>query len=432
MPTSNLFGKSVTTGAAPRRLMLFDLSVGGHHSGYIQHLIHYWGKQQLPGQLSIVVLPQFMTQHADVVELANKWTSEKVRWVPISEVEAADLVNRSSFVNRTRLAFQEWGLFCRYAKQLKVDHAVLLYLDNAQVPIILGGTPPCLFSGIYFRPTIHYDEFSNFCPNRRDRLQQWRERVQLARVMKNSQIHTLLCLDPFVVPYLHRQYTPVKSGKVQAVHLPDPVQVYDHSLNQVQTLKQDLGIAPERQVCLLFGALTRRKGIYELLTALGQLSTSDCQHLCILLVGPLAQDDQLRIMEQIQELQKSQPIHIILSNKFVADKDIQPYFQLADVILAPYQRHVGMSAIVVRAAAAQTPLLASDYGLMGELTRRFQLGYAVDSTNPAAIAHALSHCLRTPTEELCDVTQMADFADRNSEEAYAQTFFQSLGFMASK
>jgi hypothetical protein len=28
-----------------RRILLFDLSVGGHHPAYIQHLIRYWGEQ---------------------------------------------------------------------------------------------------------------------------------------------------------------------------------------------------------------------------------------------------------------------------------------------------------------------------------------------------------------------------------------------------
>ena len=54
-----------------RRILLFDLSVGGHHPAYIMHLIRYWGEREISGYLDIVVLPKFIHLHSDVVEMAG-------------------------------------------------------------------------------------------------------------------------------------------------------------------------------------------------------------------------------------------------------------------------------------------------------------------------------------------------------------------------
>jgi len=78
------------------------------------------------------------------------------------------------------------------------------------------------------------------------------------------------------------------------------------------------------------------------------------------------------------------------------------------------------------AAAAGKPVLSSDYGLMGELVRRYQLGLAVDSTVPRELAQALSRCLVDTPEMLGDRAQMRTFAEQNSVGRYASTIFRYL------
>ncbi|HCF26063.1 MAG TPA: hypothetical protein DEV81_02300, partial [Cyanobacteria bacterium UBA11049] len=52
--------------SSERKLMLFDLSIYGHHPSYIQHFINYWSKQESSGSLDIVVSPKFIQEHSDV------------------------------------------------------------------------------------------------------------------------------------------------------------------------------------------------------------------------------------------------------------------------------------------------------------------------------------------------------------------------------
>ena len=72
-----------------------------------------------------------------------------------------------------------------------------------------------------------------------------------------------------------------------------------------------------------------------------------------------------------------------------------------------------MSGILVRAAAAQKPVLSSGFGLMGEITRLYELGLTVDSSIPAQIAEGLCRFLQTNPINLCNPNKMNQFAQMN-------------------
>ncbi len=202
------------------------------------------------------------------------------------------------------------------------------------------------------------------------------------------------------------------------------MQIYNNSDSQSEKLRQTLELDPDRNVFLMFGVLQKRKGIYQLLDAIALLPPHLCQKLCLLLVGPIG--SELLIKTRIRELCEALPIQVISHDQFVPDREIQPYFQVADVILAPYIRHIGMSAVLVRAAAAQKPVLASNYGLMGQMVKHHKLGITVDSSVPSEIAKGLTQFLVNPSIEFCDFSSMQSFAEQNSAENYAKTIFQYM------
>ncbi|KYC41559.1 glycosyl transferase family 1 [Scytonema hofmannii PCC 7110] len=405
-----------------RKIMLFNLATDGHHPGYIQHLINFWGERGGPGCLDVVVSPKFMQRHTDIVNLASKYGQDRVNFVPISVAEETAFFPQSSYLNRKIYFFQEWKLCRKYAKALNATHCLLMYFDTLQIPIAFGGKSPCSFSAIYFRPTFHYDDFEHYKPTWKDRLQQSYEKFLLSLVLRHRQLKTLLCLDPFVLKHLNQFNT-----AANMVYLPDPVEIYNNtSTMPPEKLRHSLGVEADRKVLLLFGGLNQRKGLHQLLEAVSLLPSNVCQKLCLLLVGPIDSGIESQVRAKIAHLSQSLPVQIITCNQFVVDRDIQTYFQLADVILAPYQRHVGMSAILVRAAAAQKPVLSSDYGLMGEITRRHQLGLTVDSTVPNEIARGLTEFLLETPEKFCDRNKMKLLAEQNTVEQFASTIFSYM------
>jgi glycosyltransferase involved in cell wall biosynthesis len=403
-----------------QKIMLFDLDIRGHHAGYIQHLINYWHNQNLPGKLDIIVVPEFIRRFPEVVKLA-KSTSADINFIPIATEEEANLKTVRSTPERFQRSFQEWRLLKKYIKVTNCAHCLLMFFDSLLWRMCFGIKSPCLISSIFFRPVTHYRNFSNYEPSFIERFWEFREKVGLTPVLTSGDLENVFCLDPLAVDHLSKQYR-----ETNIVYLPDPVQIYNSSSQQVEALRQSLGIETGRKVFLLFGVLSQRKGIYELLEAVKSLSPKLNQKLCLLMVGPIDEQLKIELNQMISDISQSHPIQIICRYNFISDQQIEPYFKIADTILAPYQRHVGMSAILVRAAAANKPVLSSDYGLMGEVTRAFGLGLVVDSEAPEEIAYGLTRYLTEPATNLCNYHQMKQFAEQNKAERFAEVVFENI------
>jgi len=404
--------------------MLFDLSIRGHHPAYIRHLITYWHQHQSNQPLAIVVSPRFLDEHSDVVQLAEMATGANIKFYPITTEEVAYLGHRKSFRQRLFRSFREWELLLKYIKQLNVSYCIALYFDTCMLPAALGKRPPCKLAGIYFRPTFHYAKLSqNYQPSKSDRLQKIREIVILRLLDKKPNIAKILCLDKFAVADLNTMFR-----QTAAVALPDPIEIpsapAESTSTQVQALKDTLGIDHHRTVFLLFGSLTNRKGIPQVLTAIQQLPEDLAQRLCVVLVGESNQAESINSTIAITCQQK--PVQIVHHYDFVPEAKVPLYFALADVVLAPYQKHVGMSGILLLAAAAGKPVLSSNYGLMGELVRRYQLGLTVDSSQPRCIADALTQYLSQPSTTFCNPQKMQEFILENSADKFAQVVFQDV------
>lgn len=406
------------------RFMIFDLDSRGHHPGYIQHLIKYWCKHDLPGHLDLLVSQTFVERHPNIVALAHQ--DSRVQFVSISDAEQADLISSEdlaeSFRGRIVRAFQEWRLVRKYAASLGTTHIMLMYLDRILLRLALGVTLPCPVSAIYFRPILHYAFFPNYSPVGKEGFWQWRDRVCLARFLPLPKLGTVFCLDQFAVDYINQVY-----GTTKAVPLADPVQRYSHTAAEAEQLRASLGIESGRSVFLMFGALENdRKGLSQTLDAIALLPPALCKRMALVLAGTITPEERQKLEEKIAQLTQTHPVQVVTQYNFVPDEAIHPYFQMSDVILVPYQRHIGMSAILVRAAAAQKPVLASDFGVVGELTRRYELGLTVDSTSPGSIAEAMQRYLLEIPAELCNPVQQKQFAERNTAERFASQIFEAL------
>ncbi|WP_017302712.1 glycosyltransferase [Spirulina subsalsa] len=419
-------------------IMLFDLSIRGHHPNYIRHLISYWLAQNTVNFLYLVVSPRFLTEHPEVVQLADG--ADSIEFVAITSEEETALASRQSKWGRQRRNFQEWRLLQRYAKQLQVKHCVILYLDTYILPLALGLDSFCSLSGIYFRPRFHYPQWSDSPLTLRESLQLSWEKWLLFRVLSQAKFTKLLSLDPFVLDSI-RQW----SSSHKIVHVPDPVEEIPPVTVQREVFCQSRGIDSQRQIFLLFGALNERKGVYPLLEAIAQLPDHLAQKLCLFLVGESNIADDLN--PKIDNLCQNHPVQIVRHYQFIPHFEVSQYFQLADVILAPYQRHVGMSGILLLAAATQKPVLSSNYGLMGQMVQRYELGLTIDSSQPSAIAQGFTQFLtdssppnRSPGLPNATGTQnhpqrakiwgnpskMADLARQHSPERFAATVFHQL------
>ena len=401
-------------GVKLQRTMAFEMETGGHHASYIRNFAQQWAENLAPHEIHFVVTPEFFQRHQDVIELIESLATDAVHIHAISTTENDGLGEGAKRI------FNGWKLFCKYAENLKVDRGLLMYSDHFQIPMLIGQASPCPVSCIYFRPTFHYGSLENYHPSFKQRLAAWRKKLMVKRLLKLKQMDVLFSLDPLAVGYMQDNF----STHAKIRQLPDSFVRYETTASQIDEIKSDLAIEQGRKVCMLLGVLDSRKGPLQLLDAASQLPEEIQKKTCLLLVGSLTSTIENDVVQKIEHLQKMTPLQIILKNAYISDTIVQRYYELADVALTTYQRHMGMSSALIRAALAEIPVLSSSYGLMGNLVEKQRLGVTVNTEDPAAFTKALATVVEQPVERLFDASNALAFASSHSPVALAETLKQ--------
>lgn len=390
-----------------KKILLFDTIIDGHHADYLTHLIHYWVQNRLPGELVVVAQESFQDCFNKLVE--QQAGGQNVRFVPIPQSEI-DAVHGASMLTRS---FKEWNLLLKYVQVHQPDHALLMYFDLFQLAGWLGRPVPCPVSGIYFRPDFHYKQNPGF----KAQLNGFRKKVTLKGVLRQRSLVNVFCLDHSAVEGL-RQLSP----HVKIWPLADPVESYDIAPVEIAQLREQLQIEANRRVFLLFGYLDDRKGIEPLLEGLRELPVEQQKAVCLVLAGPIQPDFREKIERKMADV--SGEVQIVSVFKEIKGRQIQLFFELSDYVLALYQKHVGMASVVIRAAVSRKPVLASDYGYLGQLVQSEQVGVVADTTSPAAIRTMFQRVLTTPIPY--SEASLQKLAERNSDVYFAETIFNHL------
>jgi glycosyltransferase involved in cell wall biosynthesis len=389
--------------ASPKNILIFEPDASGHHPGYLYHLIINFLQNDYSYKLIVLVSPDFFIKHPQILQ---KTISPRVQWIKFTDSEFTEWKKPKTVFKRSIL---EWDIFCQYAKKYNSILGFFMYIDYLQLAVLTQPAPPCPISGILFRPTlVNYPAHSL-----KERLNYWRKNITLKYFVKNKSLESLFNLDPFATSYIENNWN---TDKVK--FLPDPVQLYPTTRLKSE-VKKSLGIDESKIVFLIFGFLDSRKGIDDVMEAIGKISREKSKNGCLLIVGPWEENERKLFDSLLPEIKQLTDFQIVVKDSFVKDEDIQQYFKVADYALALYHKHFGMSAIMVRAAAAQIPLIASNFGLMGKIVAENELGITVDNDLKEKLEMLLENKISIGNKE-----KMKAFAELNQAENYAKVILE--------
>ena len=115
-----------------------------------------------------------------------------------------------------------------------------------------------------------------------------------------------------------------------------------------------------------------------------------------------------------------------IEDRWLDRAELAVLVERSDVVLAPYQRFVGSSGVLMWAARAGRPVLAQEYGLVGRLTRDHRLGAVADSSDPAHLAREIERMIVHGPQNFIDVPSAAAFAFSCTPYRFASTLLSSL------
>ena len=362
-------------------LLILEPDARGHAREWLGHLIE--GAREMapssPLRLSLAV-PEPLAR--ELMTTLPEAVRQRVGLIPLDERDTALCLDKRLWLS----GMARWWIMRRCLETANATHGLFLGLDHASLPLALGlrakGRP---ISGILFRPSVHYGHIGPYRPCLGERLRDLRKAVLYRLMLRNPAVNAVLSLDPYFVDYARVHYAHAE----KVVDTPDPVCPAPTPAASDTTLARS--VPEERKLLLLFGELTPRKGILTLLQSLKQLPRDAAQRIAIMAAGAIDPPIRTAVQDAVAELHRTRPeLWLHLEDRRLATGEIAALVQRSALILAPYQRFVGSSGILLWAAQAGRPVLCQDYGLMGRLAREYRLGITVDSDDPRALAESIA------------------------------------------
>lgn len=417
--------------------MVFDVSGHVHFATYLRFLLEAWSRPTGHPALEVVVPDDFPDDHPELVADAQSSSGGAIRFWPLSADEhgrrvaaferarahghprsMADVLGGGDAAASLSV---EWQLVADYAARTGADATFFPHLDGYLPMLAAGHTPPTPVAGIWFAPTFHYQRLGLDRAGRVDPATALHQRFVLARVLTHRSVARVLTLDPYAASEGGRLLGDRTAGRL--VHLPDPVEPNRATDEDVAELRRGLGIESRRRVLLLFGHQTARKGPHLILDALADSPPGLRGRLAVVLAGPTSGAFAERLRRQAAAAARA-GVQVIERLEYLPDATVQALFRLADVVGATYPAHPGMSGVTLLAAAAGTPLLSGDHGLMGRFVDEHGLGVTVDVDDGAALRAALAALLDGAVT--IDRVTAREVVARHSPAAFADGVYAAM------
>lgn len=251
--------------------------------------------------------------------------------------------------------------------QYKFDSVFFAYFD-AHIEALLRCEQAigCSITGIWFHPYA-LDQKYRWLPPFDKRLRTRRNiHKGLMDAVNAQEIEHLFFLDDLSPSALK-----AINQKITSTVLVDPGE-HPPKLNNYDA-RTHFAIPQDRTIFLHAGSSEPRKGFPDVLKAFYQLSQDPTvkEKVLLLRVGDnsrLAEKDQ-KILKYLMEegLARS-------TNKLVPHADFIEYFSAADWVIIPYRNFRYSSGIFANAITSNTPVIASNYGLIGRYASQLKNG----------------------------------------------------------
>lgn len=358
-----------------RNIIICDINIDtkGHNLGYNQYIIDNIYDVIAINCLAINISFLF---NSEAKNLLNIPSDVNYNIVSFDKVERYNLKGRISI----------WKKIVDIANKETADEVIFMDLDQYQIPIsLIKGN--FLVSGIYFRPHHRIYPSNDNVYNKIASSIKRAKKIFIEKILLSSKVikHIFILNDLPGTELLNKFH-----GTSCFKELPDPIFDYPFSTNT-----RFMGNGNE-VTFLIFGALTERKNIINILNAYNQADFSVPTRL--LIVGPCSSDSFLskinEISKQINSTSKGNKI-VLTHTEFISDEEMESIHAVIDVSLLIYSNFYGSSGLLGRAAKHKKYVVAPNVGLLKDLVTSFGLGSVVDPTNVGYISESLKEAVRT-------------------------------------
>ena len=292
--------------------------------------------------------------------------------------------NKQTPINILLKQIKTWlALKKEFLKIMKIDKPDVILIptfDWIINSIEIFGSPfdNIPFTGVFVSPKFH---IYKMCLSM-STLKNWSRNFLFKRLLKIQTLKRLLTFEQSFVDHAKYNYKDL-SNKVSFIP--------DFGLIELQSSKKDarlkLGINQNSKVILVYGSLSLRKGIKELLNIM--YNKKLINNLVILLSGK-ADREIIELINDIKIINLISSKRLIINFKFHNAFEEQQAFAAADAIWLGYtQGFASSSGVLFQAIKANLLVIGQPQGIIGLYTKKYKLGVIVSPNNKDQVAEKI-------------------------------------------
>ena len=194
-------------------------------------------------------------------------------------------------------------------------------------------------------------------------------------------IDLFLISDPFINV---RWFVPGLKKKIGTI--PDPWCSSEFPAIGKITARKMLGLPIEKNIILVFGEISQRKGIGRILTALRLVRGG---RTVIVFAGHVADDARIDIESAMSDVALTN--RICIHDRHIPEDMVSSYFYAADAVLSDYPKWFKVSSgAFTRALAAGSVPIVPNHGVNAELCKRHNFGYTYPSEDVLGLSKVIN------------------------------------------
>ncbi|MBA4385634.1 MAG: hypothetical protein C0410_12925 [Anaerolinea sp.] len=380
-----------------------EFFVGGHTSIWICSVVEAFERLK-PGYKLVVWVQQ------DFLEVHKSWCSQFIRSDGLLANDITFKVLEVAGWDKISYPPHPLKVIRRCAEEDKAEVCcVALNLEGLMRDIAFS--PPWAtrvkIVGALQGPFLHYIKFSSARSRKGLTVRKYLSAYIKTLIVSHRQAVTEILMHDPLAPSFYNAI--LKSSKFR--FLPD----YTIHIEVPSKPRKQFDL-PEDKVIILFpGAIEQRKGVFEFLIALKkgfEQNSGFRKKVAIVFAGQVEATIRGSFYSKVSGLHDSCPdIPLFLFDQFLTDREFVTLISASDVVCMPYVHARGSSGILIHAAAYARLVVASEFGLVGELVKRYNLGVVCDESNPEELEEALCRCVdesgRMDEERCCELKTFA-------------------------
>lgn len=153
-----------------------------------------------------------------------------------------------------------------------------------------------------------------------------------------------------------------------------------------QEARQILGLPQDRTIYVHLGSDERRKGLLDVMRLIDRID----QNPPLLVRGGKMKKHTFRHKKLLRRLTLEGKL--ICFDEWVSEEKFDLFIDAADYVLLSYHSHNGSSGVLSRAIGHRTPVIASDYEVIGERVKKYNCGFVYPDRDLKALGKLLAEC----------------------------------------